>query len=577
MGSITLECLNPKSEFIIPKSAGLTNPRVTNLAGKTVAVIWCGKAGGENFLEVVSELFKKKYPKTKIMQFIWGVPNTLETILEKTDTFIYGVGDSGIGAWESTARTIAVEKLGKPGVVIFGEHLMPNAVDSAYAQGLPGVRMVTVPSMDYYPTRQSVELVRPCAEKVFDNIIKSLTSPITKLEANPQPRPKSKLAKINKFTGNTYADAYDKFNQVFLDNHCGDGLPLVPPTQEAVAEMLTGTKLSPDTLIGTLPSPDGLAQIGKLTVEKIAVNAVMAGAKPEYLPVIIAAMEGLSDKNFSPHVYTSEGSFTIVISVNGPIARKINMHAGYGLFGHGFRPNNTIGRACRLCLINLGHLWPGEYDLALNGRPNSHTFYVFTENDEYRPWEPYHVNEGYKSKDSCVTVDTVGFGYIKNYGGGTVLPWTPKGVLNDIVKDVGAGRRFFAGYRAGVGTVVAQPTKHVFILHPEMANELKKMGFTGKSLKKYIIDTTSVPFENLTREEIEGIKTRLTDTGEAFFGTGQIPAEQAKVFKANLKPGGKLPTLASPDDLNIFVSGGLTGYTFGMTYARGAHLIKLIR
>ncbi len=577
MVKINLECLNPKSEVIIPKPAGLTNPRVTNLTGKTVAVIWCGKAGGENFLAVVSELFKKKYPKTKVMQFIWGVPNTLENILEKTDTFIYGVGDSGIGAWESTARTISLEKHGKPGLVIFAEHLIPNAVDSAYAQGLPGVRMVTVPSLDYYPTRQSVELVRPCAEKVFDNIVKTLTTPITKQEANPQPRPKSKLAKIEKFVGNSYEDAYKDFNRVFLDNHCGDGLPLVPPTKEAVAEMLTGTKLAPDTLIGTLPSPDGLAQIGKVTVEKIAINAVMAGAKPEYLPVIIAAMEGLSDKNFSPHVYTSEGSFTIVIAVSGPIAKKIKMHSGYGLFGHGFQPNNTIGRACRLCLINLGHLWPGEYDLALNGRPNSHTFYVFTENEEYLPWEPYHVNKGYRAKDSCVTVDTVGFGYIKNYGGGTVAPWTPGGVLKDIIRDVGAGRRFFAGYRAGVGTVVAQPVKHIFVLHPEMANELKKMGFTGKSLAKHIMDTTSVPFEDLTKDEIEGIKARLTDTGEAFFGTGFIPEDQAKVFKANLKPGGRLPTLASPDDLNIFVAGGLTGYTFGMTYARGAHLTKLVR
>jgi hypothetical protein len=581
MENISLECLNPQSEIITPKPKGLSNPRVSNLSGKTVGVIWCGKSGGENFLDVVSELLKKKFPKTNIMRFIWGVPKTEETILKEVDTFIYGVGDSGIGAWESIARTIALEKLGKPGVVIFAEHLIPNAVDSAYLQGLPGVRMVTVPSMDYFPARESVKLVRPVVLKVFDNIVKALTAPINTKEANPKPRPKSNVAKSVKFTADNYAGVFEEFNRLFLENHCGDGLPLVPPTKEGVTAMLAGTKRSPGELIGTIPSPDGLATIGKATVEKIAINAVMAGAKPEYLPVIIAAMEGLTDKSFSPHVYTSEGSFTIVIAVTGPIAQKIKMNAGFGLFGHGFQANNTIGRAVRLCLINLGHLWPGEYDLALIGRPSSHTFYVFSENDKYLPWEPYHVNIGYRSEDSCVTVSTVG-GHgsvgIKMYGGGTVMPWTSEAILKDIINDVAVGRRMFAGYCAGVGIGLGgQPTKHIFILHPEMANELKKMGFTGKTLKQYIIDRTSVPFEALSKGEIEGIKARLTDTGEAFFGSGAIPQDQHPVFKVALKKGGKVPVVASPDDINIFVAGGITGYTFGMSYMRGAHQTKLIR
>ena len=110
------------------------------------------------------------------------------------------------------------------------------------------------------------------------------------------------------------------------------------------------------------------------TIEKIAINAVMAGAKPEYLPVIIAAMEGLTDKSYDLlHVMASTGSFTLQIIVNGPIAKEINMDSGIGLLGYGWRANNTIGHALRLSLINLGHLWPGENDMALLGRPSSPT------------------------------------------------------------------------------------------------------------------------------------------------------------------------------------------------------------
>ncbi len=581
MGSVTLECLNPQNELVTPAAAGLKNKRVSKLDGKKIAIVWCGKSGGENYLEVVAGLLKEKYPDSSIIRYTWGVENAEDRIIAKSDTFIYGVGDSGIGAWESTARAILLEKRGKPGVVVFCDHLMPNAIASARAQGLPSVRIVTLPSIDYYPSRGSVDLVRAVALKTINSIIGALTGPITPEEANPRPPYGGIFNKVSKLTASNYEQAYEKFNSLFLKNHWGDGLPLVPPTIQAVKAMLSGTALSPNEIIGSIPTPDGLATMGKVTVENISINAVMAGAKPEYLPVIIAAMACLTDKNYSPHVFTSEGSFTIVIAVSGPVVKKIGMNSGFGLFGHGWRANNTIGRAVRLCLINLGRLWPGEYDLALIGRPSSHTFYVFAENADYCPWEPYHVNMGYDPEDSCVTASTVG-GHgsngIKMYGGGTVAPWTAESVLDQIIKDISVSRNMFGGYKAGVGVGLGgQPQKYIFILHPEMANELKKMGFSGKSLHNYIIDKTSVPFEELEKQEVEGIKNRMNDTGEAFFGSSSIPSDRVPVFRRALRPGGKVPVIISPDDLNIFVAGGISGYTFGMSYLRGAHLTKLIR
>ena len=575
-----LECLNPQNRMESPAPLGLANPRVSGLAGKNIGIIWCGKSGGEKFLDIVAGLIARRVPASSTLKFTWGVCPARQ-IIQKIDTFIYGVGDSGIGAWESISRTIALEKLGKPGVALLCDQLVQNARASAYAQAMPAVRTVSVPAMEYYPARISAKRIRPVAEKVIDAILDALTRPLTEQETSPEPELKPEFPEIIKISASNYELACEKFNALFLKNHWGDGLPLVPPTRNAVSRMLAATTRSPQELIGMLPSPDGLSKLGKVTVEKIAVSAVLAGARPEYLPVIIAAMECLTDRDYSPHVLTSEGSFTIVIAITGPIAKKIDINSGIGLFGHGWRANNTIGRAVRLCLINLGCLWPGEYDMALIGRPSSHTFYVFAENDGYHPWEPYHVTRGYRPQDSCVTVSTVGgHGSIamKIYGGGTVVPWTADSILKQIIRDVAASRKMFAGYQAGVGSGLdGQPKNYIFILHPEMAGQLKQMGFTGKSLQNFILERTAVRYDDLSRDEIEGLLNRMADSGEVFFGAGAIPRNRIPVFKAALERHGSIPVVVSPHDINIFVSGGISGYTFGMSYLRGAHQTRLIR
>jgi hypothetical protein len=575
---ISLTCLNPRAEVIAPdKILGLTTPRVVDLRRKRIGLVWCEKRGGENYFDAIQELMEKRIPTAKILRMNWaaGIEKKLR---EEVDTFIYGVGDSGIGAWESTARTIAIEKLGKPGVVVFSSHLIPNAKASAISQGMPAVRMVTLPSLEYYPNRVSEERLRPVAEKTIDAIVDALTRPLTLEEINPEVNLQEKIPGLVSITEDNYECAYEKFNQIYIDNHWGDGLPLVPPTQEAVKLMLTGTKRSPDEIIGTFTSPDGLADIGVATVEKIAINAVMAGAKPEYLPVIITAVESLTDKKFSPHVFTSEGSFTLLIIVSGPIAKKINMNSGIGLLGHGWRSNNTIGRAVRLCMINIGNLWPGEHDLALIGRPSSHTFYVMAESEEMNPWQPSHVNLGFKPEESCVTVATVmgyGAGGLRIYGGGTVLPWSEEEILHEIVQDVAKDRRIFQ-YNPRSGNR-AHPQAHVMVLHPEFVNELNQKGFNSRSLLDYIIEKTSVRYEELSKEEIQGIKDRIADKSDVFFGSDLIPPDRIPVFEKSLKQGGSVPVVLTPQDIHIVVAGGISGYSFGFAYARGALQTKLIR
>jgi hypothetical protein len=569
---VSFEVLNPEAEWIMPSEISLISPRLKDLAQKKIGLLYAGKSGGEFFLDALEVLLKKKYPSIRISRYTRWVDNAVERIVKEEDAFVYGVGDAGQAAWDSITWTVKMEKQGKPGVAVFGDRVLYNAKLAADRLGMPSVRMVPLPSMEFYPNRASAETMMPCAEMVLDDIIDALTRPIQPSERNAGLRPRKTAPDSLKITGDSLESAYETFYQLFMDNDWGDGLPLVPPTRYNVEQMLKATSLSADTKLGTIQVHDGSADLVHVTVDKVAVNAVMAGAKPEYFPVIIAAMEGVSDRGFSSHVFSSDASFNLLIAVSGPIAKKINMHSGTGFLGHGWRANNTIGRAVRLCMNNIGHIRPAKLDTALTGRASSHTFYVLAENDELSPWAPFHTVRGYRAEDSCVTVSGIGMmgTDFTIYGGGTGGAWKIDDVLESIINRIAPNRSMFAG-------AFARPLNYVFVLSPDTAMQLKKRGFTRQSFQDYIIDKTSVPYEELSEAEIEGLKRRLSEKSDAWGGTGNIPEDRIPVFWENLKPGGKIPAVVSPDNLNIYVSGDVSGYNLGALYLINGHSVKPVR
>jgi hypothetical protein len=444
-----------------------------------------------------------------------------------------------------------IEKLGKPGVYVCTDNFIHDAKSAAGDVGMPRARMVTVRAKDYYRLRGTDDGVKPVAEAVVDQLIDGLKRPLTSEEADTAAR-KEPLDPVS-ITAETYEQAAQKFNQVYLDNHWGDGLPLVPPTSEAVQAMLKGTSRSSGEVIGTIAPKNGIA-----TIEKIAINSVMAGAKPEYLPVIIAAMEGISDPNYDDlHMMTSTGSFNLAIMVTGPIAKEINMNSGIGFLGYGWQANSTIGRAVRLCLINMGRVWPGENDMALVGRP-SQQFYVFAENQEFSPWPPFHTTQGFKAEDSCVTISSVMSAPSNILGGGAVATWTPQEILDNAVRMMLNGRPGMAYWKRH--SAIPGPMKYILFFEPALAMELDRLGRTRASLQKELYERATIPFEQLTPEEIASIQPRID--------SGEIPADRVRVFKDALKPGGKLPMLDRPEDIRIVVTGGIPGYSFSMYYWR---------
>jgi len=407
------------------------------------------------------------------------------------------------------------------------------------------MRAIALPAKTYYRARGNLKEVRPVVAAALNEIISALSTPLTADEANPKPPSAGAAERTIKVTGEDYAAAAEKVNQLFLQNHWADGLPILPPTEKAVKEMLKGTTRSPQDMVGLVAPKNGQA-----TIEKIAINAVMAGAKPEYLPVIIAAMEGFTDKNYDlTHVQASTGSFIPAIIVAGPIAKELDFNSGIGLLGHGWRANSTVGRALRLCTLNLGQTWPAVNDMALIGRLSSYTFFTFAENSDASPWEPYQVSMGYKKDESTVTVSTVA-GQVTSLGGGAVEPWTAQGILNNIVSRI-----------SGVGTYLGgvYAANRIIVLHPDCAAELAEMGYTRKSLQEYLYEQSRVPFSRLSPNTVKEVRRMIAD--------GQIRKDRVPVFEEALKEGGKVPSLQSPDDIHILVAGGSPGYSFLIGYS----------
>jgi hypothetical protein len=178
-----------------------------------------------------------------------------------------------------------------------------------------------------------------------------------------------------------------------------DGLPIIPASPGAVQRFIAASGRPGDELIGVLPPRKGRA-----TVEAIAINAVMAGCRPEYMPVLIAALEGLTDPAYPLELMqVTTNPMCPFLLVNGPVGKKLDINSGAGCLGPGWRANATIGRAIRLVLNNIGGALPGVYSKVSFGSPLRYS-YICAENEEENPWTPFHVDRGFRREDSTVTV-----------------------------------------------------------------------------------------------------------------------------------------------------------------------------
>ena len=308
---------------------------------------------------------------------------------------------------------------------------------------------------------------------------------------------------------------YD-FMQDYNQRGWTDGLPIVPPTDGPLGEMLRGTDLPPNYVVATL-DPMG----GQATVEKIAVNAVMAGCRPEYMPILIAAVEAIADPVFNlVGVGTTTNPDVTMLIVNGPIAKQLDINSGPNALGRGWEANATIGRALHLIEQNIGGSWPGVSDVSSLGQPGDYSM-MMAENEAANPWDTLAVERGFKKDQNVVTV-------VSAEGMQRVL-------------DIGVTGEGFLGRVADYVSGREGTHKNMLlVLTPFTAQKLVTEGWNKESIRKYINDHARVPL----------FRYKAKFTGE--YPTGIVPDSILATQDSN-----GMVQVPFIDQLVIVVAGGV--------------------
>jgi hypothetical protein len=312
--------------------------------------------------------------------------------------------------------------------------------------------------------------------------------------------------------------------EIWFDKGVTDGLPVIPPSRARVERMLAASARAHDHLVGEV-APN----YGRATVEKIAINAVMAGCRPEYFPVVLAAVEAACDPSFNLHgVSTSTHFSSPLIVVHGPIRTRIALNCSFGVFGPGHRANATIGRALRLVMINVGGVRPGETSMSTFGHPGRYT-YCIGEHEEVSPWPPYHAGRGLTAADSAVTV----------FAGEA-----PHGISDHASRTAQALAGSLGWSMASLWNAKHFPlySHTMLVVGPEHARTLADDGWSKDDLVRHIFETVRMPYGRLKPDEDSGEGTNLR------FAKGGEPAANQPI-----------PKFPSPEELHVVVAGGTAG------------------
>ena len=313
-------------------------------------------------------------------------------------------------------------------------------------------------------------------------------------------------------------DDLDAINKLYRERRWSDGLPIVPPTQARVARMLACTQRKPDEVIALLPPG-----FGEATVERIAINAVMAGCDAEYLPVLIAAADAVAQAQFNIQgIEATTNSAAVWLVLNGPIVQQLGVNATFNCLGQGTWANATLGRAMRLILQNIGGALPGDMDRATQGQPAKYTF-CCGENEAQSPWDPLHVERGFAREASTVTVVAAE---------GTLN-------LNTHSKEAGELLRVIA-------ESMVHPASNEYchggepwlVIAPVHADILKAAGLSKRDVKQHLWALSKMPAGRLSVKDLLRAQASRTDE------YGEIKAETL------------LSIARSADDIWFIVAGG---------------------
>ena len=322
-----------------------------------------------------------------------------------------------------------------------------------------------------------------------------------------------------------------------------DGLPVVPPTRRLVDRAIAGSRRDADELIALVPP-----NYGRATVEKIAINAVMAGCRPEYLPVVIAAVDAMCDEAFDLHgVSATTNAPAPLVIVNGPIRAELEINSGAGVFGPGWRANATIGRAVRLVCVNLGGARPGDVSMSTLAHPGRYA-YCIGEHEEESPWESLAVEHGFAPSDSTVAL---------------LAADAPLGVYaqrsrtpDDLMPTIAGSMAVISHHR------MTHWGDTLLVLSPEHAKILGDAGWKKADVRRWLHERLQWP----VRELVPG-----RDGGEG------LPEHVLAKYRDPDRETTRIPKFRAPEHIKVLVAGGTAGrfsaIVPGWTFSKGSNLV----
>ena len=442
----------------------------------------------------------------------------------------------------------ACEKVGVPTVTLVCEGFAGQAKATARGLGLPGLALGVLPG--HTGTQSDDEVQRHVREQTLQQVIAGLVSSVAQdadaAEANPRDI--------------VFSGSFEEVNDHFYDRAWSDGLPIVPPTPARVDEFLAFTDRAPFETLGVL-LPDNR----RATPWNVAINGVMAGCLPEYMPILMAIVDGLLDPRYGvEHSGNTPGSETVII-LNGPIIKELGFNFEQGVMRDGIRPNTSIGRFLRLYLRNVAGFLHGSTDKGTFG--NTWRVVIAENEDEVARigWQPLSVDMGFAAGDNVVTIG--------RYTGGNVIASvagpTPEALMPYVSDRLLKEHGFHVCFTVGQGLGSLRP---ILLLSPVLAETIAKGGWSKRDVQQYLFDHA-----RLTARQFELYANEWTDQAHAPLTQRVAQGDAPGVFAESDDPERLVPIVFEPAHFLVVVTGDplrTNAYVFSHNGLRGFTIAK---
>ena len=513
-GNLTTPVVAADETFSVHNPLGILEPIAnaplaertwSDFSGKSIAMVYYSKAQSPQATRALGNLLTQEFDGVETTEYnlgssIGAKPLGYYDALAEHDAVVIGIADCTLSAWWGAYHAKMIEERGTPTVLLVHEAFTATHDAGKLDNGFTGARRAVIDSAIFSRAATVLRntdvdyLEEAYAESIYGDVKAALTAELTADEKTPPAITPSQLAGWSKSSGDPTAamltirstdevHAAADFNAMAMELGFGDGLPLIMPLPELVDKMLAATTRDRDDVLGRIMPRGGI-----MTVEKVAINAVMAGARTEYFPAILAAMEAYAssweDANLLYHSLTSSDNYTLMLLFSGPIVEELDISGQWGFIGSGNEANNAIGRAVRLSARNIGVNRTNVTDgTARQGRQNDHALTVFGEQESLLPdgWERHNELLGFERTQSTVSV----LGYYAQdmyFGmGGVNADFNPLSVVSSGATKAGSANVSVMTIPRNVAALLKEGLGPGGVVVNTKAELLRRMGYNDES------------------------------------------------------------------------------------------------